>query len=94
MRAVLVDVPESLLEERRKAGADVWDEVWEGVLHMVPAPSGRHQRFGLRPAAALLPVAERGGLVASYETALYRPEGGDRDSSVPDLVFARPDNAQ
>jgi Uma2 family endonuclease len=93
MRAVLVDVPESLLEERRQAGADAWDEVWEGLLHMVPAPSCRHQRFGLRLGAALLPVAEGEGLVASYETALYRPGAGDRDYRVPDLVFARPEHA-
>ncbi|HSH60541.1 MAG TPA: Uma2 family endonuclease [Acidimicrobiales bacterium] len=92
VRAVLVDVPESLLEERRQTGADVWDEVWEGVLHTVPAPSSRHQRFGLRLAAALLPVAEEHDLLASYETGLYNPGAGDRDYRVPDLVFARPEN--
>ncbi len=93
MRAVLVDVPESLLEERRRAGVDVWDEVWEGMLHMVPAPSGHHQRFGLRLGATLLPLADDRGLVASHETGLYRPGAGQSDYRVPDLVFARPDNA-
>ena len=41
MRAVMLDVPESLLDERRRLGLDVFDEVWEGVLHMVPPPSDR-----------------------------------------------------
>ncbi len=39
----MLDVPESLLDERRRLGLDVFDEVWEGVLHMVPPPSGEHQ---------------------------------------------------
>ena len=33
---------EALLERRRRLGQDLFDEVWEGVLHMNPAPSGRH----------------------------------------------------
>ena len=28
-------------------GGDRWDEVWEGVLHMVPPPSGRHQTLAM-----------------------------------------------
>jgi hypothetical protein len=36
----MLDVPGSLLDERRRLGLDVVDEVWEGVLHMVPPPSG------------------------------------------------------
>ena len=43
----MLDVPESLLDERRRLGLDVFDEVWEGVLHMVPPPSGEHQRLEL-----------------------------------------------
>ena len=30
---------EALLERRRRLGQDLFDEVWEGVLHMNPAPS-------------------------------------------------------
>ncbi len=93
MRAVLLDVPESLLEERRRKGHDAWDEVWEGVLHMVPPPSGVHQRFGTRLVAALLPVAEARSLVASHETGLFRPGAADDDYRIPDLVFARPENS-
>ncbi|MGI9120683.1 MAG: hypothetical protein ACR2G7_11290 [Acidimicrobiales bacterium] len=42
MRAVLLEAPQSLLEERRRLGLDIFDEMWEGVLHMVPPPGGPH----------------------------------------------------
>lgn len=94
MRAVLLEVPEALLEERRRKGLDVFDEVWDGVLHMVPPPSGHHQRLGLKLGVVLLPLAEDKGLVGSHETGLFRPgAAGERDYRVPDLVFARPENA-
>ncbi len=90
MRAFMLEVPESLLEERRRMGADLWDEVWDGVLHMVPAPSRWHQRFGLKLCVALDPVAEKLGLEASYETAVYRPNASKPDYRTPDLVFYHP----
>jgi Uma2 family endonuclease len=92
MKAVLVEVPESLLEERRRTGADRWDELWEGELHMVPPPSGLHQRLGMELAMVLNPLAKAVGLVGSYETGLYRP-GTDLDYRVPDQVYARPELA-
>lgn len=89
MRAVLLEVPESLLAERRRTGADRFDEVWEGVLHMVPAPSAWHQRFGTLLLRVLAPIAETKGLVAAYETNHARPGAGAKDYRVPDLIFAR-----
>ncbi|HSH61178.1 MAG TPA: Uma2 family endonuclease [Acidimicrobiales bacterium] len=93
MRAVLLHVPESMLEERRRKGHDVWDEVWEGVLHMVPPPSGLHQRFGTELVVALVPLSKARGLVASHETGLFRPGAGQSDYRIPDLVVSRPKNA-
>jgi Uma2 family endonuclease len=89
MRAVMLDVPESLLDERRRLGLDVFDEVWEGVLHMVPPPSGEHQRLGSKLVAVLLAVAERRGLVASHDTGLF---AADDDYRVPDIIASRPDD--
>lgn len=43
MKAVIIDVPESLIEDRRRKGLDRRDELWEGVYHMVPPPSEEHQ---------------------------------------------------
>jgi len=90
MRAVVLEVPEALLEERRRNDADRWDELWEGELHMVPPPSGSHQRLGTALLTLLLPLARARGLVGSYETGLYRP-GTDLDYRVPDQVYARPE---
>jgi Uma2 family endonuclease len=85
----MLDVPESLLDERRRLGLDVFDEVWEGVLHMVPPPSGEHQRLELEFGAALLAAAKRRGLVASTETGLF---AADDDYRVPDIVVSLPVN--
>ena len=45
MKAVMANVPEHILEWRRRTGADQWDEMWEGVLHMAPSPNRDHQDF-------------------------------------------------
>lgn len=43
MAAVVLDryayEPDALKARRRVSGLDPLDEVWEGVLHMVPAPN-------------------------------------------------------
>jgi len=54
-------IPVSMLEERRRLGHDRFDEVWEGVLHLVPFPSTRHQAIIRRLVRALEAVAERRG---------------------------------
>jgi Uma2 family endonuclease len=41
----MLEVDPSLLEQRRRLGLDRWDEMWEGVLHMTPAPANEHQRI-------------------------------------------------
>jgi Uma2 family endonuclease len=66
MRTVVLDPPtvglEELLERRRRWGADHHDEVWEGVLHMGPAPHGRHVDVQQQLAELLGPVARAAGL--------------------------------
>jgi Uma2 family endonuclease len=90
VRAVMLEVPQALLDERRARGADRWDEMWEGELHIVPPPSEQHQAIGTALIVALTPVAAVRGLVARYETGLFRP-GVDDDYKVPDQVYARPE---
>ncbi|MDQ6746251.1 MAG: Uma2 family endonuclease [Actinomycetota bacterium] len=51
-----------LLERRRRAGADRFDEVWEGVLHMAPAPRGEHADLSQQLAELLGVVARTAGL--------------------------------
>ncbi|MGC4117372.1 MAG: Uma2 family endonuclease [Myxococcales bacterium] len=91
-RAVLVRPSASLLEERRRTGADVRDEMWEGVLHMVPPPSGWHQRFASALFRALLPMASAKGLEPLFETGLYRSGSTRPDWRIPDLMFTKPEH--
>lgn len=84
----MLSVPESLLEERRRSGADGRDEMWEGVLHMVPPPKGLHQRLNCALIVAFGPLAQARDLVGQVEGGLWRQ--GD-DYRVPDLCYARPD---
>lgn len=86
MRALMLEVPQSLLDERRRTGADLWDEVWDGLLHLVSAPSRWHQRFGMKLGVVLNTVAEMHGLEASYETSIHRPGASERDYRTPDLI--------
>jgi uncharacterized protein YaiE (UPF0345 family) len=43
MKAVMANVLEHILEWRRRSGADRYDEMWEGVLHIAPVPNRDHQ---------------------------------------------------
>lgn len=45
MKAVVLGISEQELARRRQLGLDRWDEMWEGVLHLVPSPSYEHQRI-------------------------------------------------
>jgi Uma2 family endonuclease len=89
MRAVMLDVPESLLDERRRLGLDVFDEVWGGVLHMVPPPSGEHQRLASEMLMVLLAAAKVRRLVASHETGMFAESD---DYRIPDLIVSRPEH--
>jgi Uma2 family endonuclease len=66
MRALVLDPPsaglEQLLERRRRSGLDRLDEVWEGVLHMVPAPGHAHASVTQQLAELLGPLARTAGL--------------------------------
>jgi len=89
MRALLLDPPEEFLAERRRKGADRWDEVWDGVLHMVPPPSGWHQQFGTDLVLVLAPVVKALGMKVSQEMGVFRPGTGERDYRLPDVVVYR-----
>lgn len=86
----MLEAPDSMLDERRRLGLDVFDEMWDGVLHLVPPAGGPHQRIGAKLVAVLLPLAERRGLHAHYEAALFRTES---DYRMPDQLYCRPEAA-
>jgi Uma2 family endonuclease len=83
---------EALLAERRRLGLDRADELWEGVLHMVPPPSGPHARRATELLLALAPIARRRGLIAYGDgVGLYAPEPRPISYRCPDVALARPD---
>jgi Uma2 family endonuclease len=78
---------EALIELRRKAGADRHDEVWNGVLHMAPAPTHGHGRLQWQLAVVLGPLATAAGLEATGEINIG---AGAHDYRVPDGALHRP----
>ena len=93
MRAVLLEVPEVLIAERARLGIDVFDEMWEGELHLVPPPKEEHQRLGGALYLAVAPLAEAAGLLMRYETGVFDPEVVDGSSyRTPDLVVFAPEH--
>jgi Uma2 family endonuclease len=79
-----------LLEERRRMGGDRWDEVWEGELHMVPPPSGRHQAFGSELLVALHALVRARGCKVAHDIGFFRASDDYRQ---PDLAIYRPEQA-
>ncbi len=65
-----MEVPAAMLAERRRLELDGREEVWNGVLHMVPPPGGPHQDVGAELFLVLGPLAKRNGLRPRYETGL------------------------
>lgn len=92
MKAVMSQVPESLLAERRRTGADHWDEMWEGVLHMTPMPNVDHQdlesaiEFWLREHWAR-PMGNR----VYHQINVASVGGWPRDYRIPDIVLLSPE---
>ncbi len=86
MPTLVLDPPpqalEALLEHRRRSGLDRFDEVWEGVLHMVPAPLGEHADISQQLAEVLGPLARAAGLTATI--AEFNLGAADDDFRVPD----------
>jgi Uma2 family endonuclease len=85
----MLEAPQALLDERRRLGLDRRDEMWDGVLHVVPPPKGPHQRLATDFLLVAGPLAQRRGLIAQYETALFRAAD---DYRVPDQVYFRPEH--
>jgi Uma2 family endonuclease len=90
MKVVMLEAPPGLLEDRRRKGLDHRDELWDGVLHIVPQPTEWHQGFAGELFVALKPIAEALGLVVRYEVSVFRPGAVKRDYRTPDMLFCLP----
>lgn len=89
MKVLLLDAPQEMLDERRRFGLDGRDEMWDGTLHLVPPPSGPHQRLSGTFYRVVSPLAERRGLVPHIETGLFRSAD---DYKVPDQLYCLPEH--
>ena len=91
MRTLVLDPtpPEvvALLERRRAFGQDGYDEVWDGVYHMVPAAHSRHAKVQADLLAILRSYASAAGFV------VYGPFnlGDEQNFRVPDGGVFRTD---
>ncbi|MGA7705555.1 MAG: Uma2 family endonuclease [Solirubrobacteraceae bacterium] len=83
---------QAMLERRRRLGQDRKDEVWEGVLHLVPAPAHRHGHLAQQLAELLGPAAR----AARLEPMIAEFNLGDSkdDFRVPDGGLHRPGAAE
>jgi Uma2 family endonuclease len=90
---MIVEAHQDLLAQRRQLGQDRWDEVWDGVLHMVPPPSGAHQRLGAELVAVMLPLGREQGLLCSLDTGQFDPARGWEDYRQPDVALYEPAHA-
>lgn len=100
MRTLLPDPPpvevQVLLDRRRRSGLDRLDEVWEGVLHLVPAPSGEHADLSQQLAVLLDGPARAAGLfpamgefnIGESESDFRVPDGGLHRSRPRGVWFA------
>lgn len=88
---VLDDPPppeiQELMERRRVSGVDQRDEVWGGVLHMVPAPTGPHAYLGQQLAVLLDGPARAAGLVPAMQQ--FNLGESIQDYRVPDGALHR-----
>ena len=82
---------QALLERRRKLGQDRRDEVWEGVYHMVRAPSHKHSTLAAQIKALLRPPALAAGLEV---TDAFNLGDSKNNFRVPDGGLHRPGAAE
>jgi len=95
MRAVILDMPQHWLDERRRSGAERFDEMWEGVLHVSPSPNRSHQELVLQLASFLMthwarPARGR----AIHEINVVHPDDEAdwiNNYRIPDIVLLSPD---
>ena len=79
---------EALRERRRQAGVDRLDEVWQGVHHLVPAPSFEHAYVAQQLAVLLDGPARAAGLVPTMHE--FNVGESEHDFRVPDGGLHRP----
>jgi Uma2 family endonuclease len=87
-KMLMLDPPAHFVEWRKRTGADQWDEMWEGVLHVPPMSTNPHQDLGggLHVYLTVRWALPRKAKVY-YEVNLASIGGWPRDYRIPDLLL-------
>jgi Uma2 family endonuclease len=92
MKAVMVDVPQFISEWRKTTGADRFDEMWDGVLHMGPTPNRTHQDLeGALETWLRNHWAPLSGGKVYHQINVASVGGWTSNYRVPDLVLLTPE---
>ena len=88
MKAVVLHVTDEELAERRRGGLDRFDEMWDGVLHMAPAPAYEHQRIvsGIHLFLGSLCNRQQRGVLA-IGINVFNEASTVPDYRIPDFTF-------
>jgi len=90
MRVLLLQPDEKWLEERRRLGLDRRDEVWDGVLHVVPGATATHQRFEAALERVFYPLVTPLGLEVFRDLDVRDRMKGDQNYRQPDVAIVSP----
>jgi Uma2 family endonuclease len=91
MKGVMAPVPTELLAQRKRTGADRFDEMWEGVLHMPAMPNREHQGLEGELEGWLRHFWARPNKAKVYhQINLAKPGGWPHDYRIPDLLLLTP----
>lgn len=92
MKVVMLDVPPEVIAERHKMDIDRSDEVWEGVYHMAPPPSGEHQDVVDEMFLLLGSYARRHKLGVLRSLQAVRDSRSEQQNyRIPEWLFVRAD---
>jgi Uma2 family endonuclease len=91
MKAVMSSLLPDIQEMRKRTGADRWDEMWEGVLHMPPMPNRDHQDLEFCLESYLRSYwAPRRQAKVYHQINVASIGGWPKSYRIPDLVLLLP----
>jgi hypothetical protein len=91
MKAAMPSVGQHILASRKRTGTDLWDEMWDGVLHMPPMPNAEHQDLEWALETFLRTRwARRVGGKVYHQINVASPGGWPGNYRIPDLVILKP----
>lgn len=93
MKAVMPVALPDVLAWRKRRGLDLWDEVWDGVLHMPPMPNRAHQDLAGVLYNYLSVHWARPRRAKIFPPINLAAPGGwpDKNYRIPDLVLLTPE---